>query len=110
MKKCWQVQGILIATNAYSTPFEPVGIECISPAGTSTMIEGMLIACAKCNKDCHFTYAHCINATIKTTDNNIIPCIVRDPILQELILGLQQMSYEIYLQNKLATIYMLRDL
>ena len=91
-------------------PFEPVCIECNSPAGTSTMIEGLLIACAKCNKDCHFTYAHCINATIKTTDNIVIPCIVRDPILQEVIPGLQQMSYDMYLQNKPATIYMLHNL
>ena len=88
MKNCWQFQGILTATNAYSTPFEPVCIECILPAGTSTMIEGLLIAYAKCNKDCHFTYAHCINGTIKTTCNIVIRCIARDPILQELIPGL----------------------
>ena len=74
------------------------------------MIEGLLIAYAKCNKDCHFTYEHCINVIIKTTGNIGIPCIVRDPILQELIPDLQQMSYDIYLQNKPATIYMLRDL
>ena len=61
------------------------------------IIEGLLIECAKCNKDCHFTYAHYINATIKTTGNIGIPCIVKDPILQELIPGLQLMSYDIYL-------------
>jgi hypothetical protein len=42
-------------------------------------------------------------------DNNNVQCTAREPILHDLLLGLTEMPYEIYLQKKPNIVYMLRD-
>jgi hypothetical protein len=105
-----QVEGTLKIANAYSTPFEPVCAICNFPASASASVEDTTIDCMKCNQKCHFLYRHCINGIIRSITNSVVQCIIREPILQTLLPDLIQMPYEIYLQKKLDTVYMLRDL
>jgi hypothetical protein len=39
-----------------------------------------------------------------------LQCIIREPLLHNILPSLIDMSYETYLQKKRATVYMLRDL
>jgi hypothetical protein len=78
----------MIATNAYSTPFEPVCAICNSPAGASALIKNAMFDCVRCNQRCHFVYKHFLVVVIHTIHNNNVQCIAREPILQELLPGL----------------------
>ena len=104
-----QVEGILIATNPYSTPFEPVCAICNSPVNSSIAIANATIFCSQCNDNFPFLYKHCINAVIESITNNFVQCIIREPLLHDLLPDLKSMSYETYLQQKATTVYILRD-
>jgi hypothetical protein len=41
--------------------------------------------------------------------NTIIHCTIRQPLLQDVLPGLAEFPYEVYLQKKENSIYMLRD-
>jgi hypothetical protein len=105
-----QVEGALAIANAYSTPFEPVCASCNSPASATALIKDAVIDCTKCCQKRPFTYQHCLNAIIRTSDNKTVQCTVRKPLLHTILPSLLDMSYETYLQKKQGTVYMLRDL
>jgi hypothetical protein len=105
-----QVEGALAIANAYSTPFEPVCASCNSPTSTTTLIKDEVVDCTKCCQKRPFTYQHCLNAIIRTSDNKTVQCTVRKPLLHTVLPSLLDMSYDTYLQKKQGTIYMLRDL
>jgi hypothetical protein len=105
-----QVEGALAIANAYSTPFEPVCASCNSPTSATALIKDAVVDCTKCCQKHPFTYQHCLNAVIRTSDNKTIQCTVRKPLLHTILPSLLDMSYETYLQKKQGTIYMLRDL
>jgi hypothetical protein len=65
--------------------------------------------CVRCNQRCPFIYKHYLSVVICTIDNNNVQCTAKEPILQELLPGLTEMQYEIYLQKKPKIVYMLRD-
>jgi hypothetical protein len=99
----------MIEANAYSTPFEPVCAICNSLASASALIKNAMLDCVRRNQRCHFIYKHCLSFVIGTIDKNNVQCTTRQPILYELLHGLTEMQYEIYLQKKPKTIYMLHD-
>jgi hypothetical protein len=99
----------LVAANAYSTPFEPVCAKCNSPASASAFINDGTIDCLRCGTKCPYIYRHCLNAVIRTLNNTIVHCTVRQPVLQDVLPGLTEFPYEIYLQKKANIVYMLRD-
>jgi hypothetical protein len=105
-----QVEGTRTIANAYSTPFEPVCASCSFPASAPALIKDTVVDCTKCCQKHHFTYQHCLNAAIRTSDNKALQCTVRKPLLHTILPSLLEMSYETYLQKKQATIYMLQDL
>jgi len=105
-----QVEGTLAIANAYSTPFEPVCASCSFPTSAPALIKDTVVDCTKCCQKHHFTYQHCLNAVIRTSDNKALQCTVRKPLLHTILPSLLEMSYETYLQKKQATIYMLQDL
>jgi hypothetical protein len=105
-----QVEGTLTIANAYSTPFEPVCASCNSPTGATTLIKDAMVDCTKCSQKHPFTYQHCLNAIIRTSDNKTVQCIVREPLLHNILPSLIDMSYVTYLHKKTAIVYMLRDL
>ena len=105
-----QVEGTLAIANAYSTPFEPVCASCSFPTSAPALIKDTVVDCTKCCQKHHFTYQHCLNVVIRTSDNKALQCTVRKPLLHTILPSLLEMSYETYLQKKQATIYMLRDL
>ena len=41
--------------------------------------------------------------------NTTAHCTVRQPLLQDVLFGLEELSYEAYLQKKENNVYMLRD-
>ena len=104
-----QVEGVLVATNAYSTPFEPVCANCNSPSSASAFINDGTINCLRCSAKWTYIYSHCVNTVIQTLNNKIVHCIVRQPVLQYVLPGLTEFPYEIYLQKKANIVYMLRD-
>ena len=69
-----------------------------------------MVDCLQCSTKRPFKYQHCINATIRTIDKQTLQCIIREPLLHNILPSLIDMSYETYLQKKRATVYMLRDL
>jgi hypothetical protein len=105
-----QVEGALAIANAYSTPFEPVCASCNSPTSATALIKDAVVDCTQCCQKRPFTYQHCLNAIIRTSDNKTVQCTVRKPLLHTILPSLLDMSYETYLQKKQGTVYMLRDL
>ena len=105
-----QVEGALAIANAYSTPFEPVCASCNSPTSATALIKDAVVDCTQFCQKRPFTYQHCLNAIIRTSDNKSVQCIVRKPLLHTILPSLLDMSYETYLQKKQGTVYMLRDL
>jgi hypothetical protein len=105
-----QVEGALAIANAYSTPFEPVCASCNSPTSATALIKDVVVDCTKCCDKRPFTYQHCLNAVIRTSDNKTLQCTVRKPLLHTILPSLLDMSYDTYLQKKQGTVYMLRDL
>jgi hypothetical protein len=69
-----------------------------------------MIDCLKCNYKFSFMCGHCVNGTIKTINNTIVQCTIRDHLLQGLFLGLTKMSYDVYLHTNPSTIYMIHEL
>jgi hypothetical protein len=69
-----------------------------------------MVDCLKCSTKHPFTYQHCVNAIIHTIDKKTLQCIIREPLMHNILPSLIDMSYETYLQKKRATVYMLRDL
>jgi hypothetical protein len=57
-----------------------------------------MIDCVKCNKKYPIKYKHCLNAMIHTVNNNIVQCIIRDPLLDDIFPSLTNMEYETSLQ------------
>jgi hypothetical protein len=41
--------------------------------------------------------------------NTIVHCTIRQPMLQDVLPGLSEFPYEVYLQKKEKSVYMLRD-
>jgi hypothetical protein len=105
-----QVEGTLAIANAYSTPFEPVCASCNSPTSATALIKDAVVDCTKCCQKRPFTYQHCLNAIICTSDNKTVQCTVRKPLLHTILPSLLDMSYEKYLEKKQGTVCMLRDL
>jgi hypothetical protein len=105
-----QVEGTLAIANAYSTPFKPVCASCNSPTSATALIKDAVVDCTKCCQKLPFTYQHCLNAIIRTSDNKTVQCTVRKPLLHTILPSLLGMSYETYLQKKQSIVYMLRDL
>jgi hypothetical protein len=52
---------------------------------------------------------HCVNGTIKTINNIIVQCTIRDHILQGLFIDLTKMSYDVYLHTNPSTIYIIHE-
>ena len=105
-----QVEGTLAIANAYSTPFEPVCASCNSPTSATALIKDAVVECTKCCQKRPFTYQHCLNAVIRTSDNKTVQCTVREPLMHDIMTSLIDISDETYLQKNPATVYMLRDL
>ena len=104
-----QIKGTLTIASIYSTPFEPVCVECNSPIPASTMIEENTVDCLKCNKNSSFSYSQCLNCIIKSNNTNLQCCIRRKFLLKQLLPNLAHMSFQDYVKRKQATMYMLRD-
>jgi hypothetical protein len=94
----------------YSTPFEPVCAKCNSPASASALISDDTIDCLRCGEKCPYIYGHCVNVVIRTVGNTTVHCTVRQPLLQNVLPKLAELSYETYLQKKASSVYMLREL
>jgi hypothetical protein len=105
-----QVEGLLVAANVYSTPFEPVCAKCHSVASASALISDDMIDCLRCDEKCPYIYGHCVNGVIRTVGNTIVQCSVRQPLLQNVLPELAELSYETYLHKKASNVYMLRQL
>jgi hypothetical protein len=94
----------------YSTPFEHVCENCNSLASASALIDGDTIFCLRCSKKCPYIYGHCVNAIVRIVGNTTVYCTVREPLLQNVLPKLEELSYETYLQKKANSVYMLREL
>ena len=93
----------------YSTPFEPVCAKCNYHASAFALISDDTIDCLRCSEKCPYIYGHCLNVAIRTVGNTTMHCTIRQPLLQDVLLGLAELSYETYLQKKENNVYMLRD-
>ena len=89
----------------YSTPFEPVCAKCHSTASASALISDDMIDYLRCDEKCPYIYGHCVNGVIRT-----VQCSVRQPLLQNVLPELAELSYETYLHKKASNVYMLRQL
>ena len=95
--------------DAYSTPFDPVCAKCNSLASAFAFINDGTIDCLRCSKKFPYIYRHCLNAAIWTVGNTIVHCTIRQHLLQDVLPGLVEFSYEVYLQKKANNVYMLCD-
>ena len=94
----------------YSTPFEPACAKCHSAASAFALISDDMIDCLRCDEKFPYIYGHCINGVIQTVGNTTMQCSVRQPLLQNVFLKLVELSYEMYLQKKASSVYMLWEL
>jgi hypothetical protein len=81
-----------------------------SPASASALISDDTIDCLRCGEKCPYIYGHCVNGVIRTMGNTTVHCMVRQPLLQNVLPELAELSYETYLQKKASSVYMLRQL
>jgi hypothetical protein len=80
----------------------------LSPASTSALISGDRIHFLRCGEKFPYTYGNCLNASIRTVGNTTMHCMVRQPLLQNVVPKLAKFSYETYLHKKASSVYMLR--
>ena len=72
-------------------------------------IQGMMLQCSKCQAQTTFSYQHRLKCAIVNKEIGKVPCTLRDSALQKLLPDLIVLSYEDYVKDKFAIIYMLRD-
>ena len=102
------IQGTLTVPSAYSTPFELICGKCNFPIAPSTVIEDTMVDCIKCKEKCDFIYSHRLNCIIRTVNNTVLQCCLRNiVVLKQLLPQITELSYEDYLKKNPATIYML---
>ena len=94
----------------YSTPFEPVCAKCHYVASSSALISDDTIDCLQSGEKNPYIYGHCVNGVIRTVGNTTVQCSVRQPLLQNVLPELTELSYETYLQKKASSVYKLRQL
>jgi hypothetical protein len=80
----------------YSTPFEPICARCNSVASPSALISDDTIDCLRCSEKCPYIYGNFMNVVIRI-GNTTVHCTVRQPLLQNVLLELAELSYETYL-------------
>ena len=104
-----QVRGTLVVPNIYSNPFQPICSQCNLAVENFGSIQGMMLQCNKCQAQTTFSYQHRLKCAIVNKDIGKVPCTLRDNALKKLLPDLTFLSYEDYLKDKSAIIYMLRD-
>jgi hypothetical protein len=95
-----QVEGTMIASNAYPTPFEPISAICNSPACASALIKNEMFDYVTCNQRCPFIYKNFLSVFIRTMDKNNVQCITRETILHELLPRLKKCNMKCICKRK----------
>lgn len=104
-----EVVGLLTPANAFSNPFHAFCPNCDYRFDIYTTLNDNKAYCAKCKEEVNYIYSLHVKAVITNNNNQTIHCFAEKNIAQQIWPSLQNMTYEEYVADKPATIFMFRD-
>ena len=75
-----QVNGVLKVANVFSSPFEEKCTVSNLSIESSGLVEGTMLHYTKCTLRTSFTYSHRVHCILKTMENTIMRCVLRNDV------------------------------